>query len=159
MWMPTSQDSGILSSVLSQTGYAIIFSGFPILSKSVLQTEISLSTCEAEYIALSTAMREIIPMKRVLKEITKIMNCKLKETRTFSTIFEDNNGALELAKVPKMRPRTKHIAIKYHHFREHVKNKTVKVVHVDTNEQLADILTKPLSPVKFERLRKKLMGW
>ncbi len=78
---------------------------------------------------------------------------------THSTVFEDNNGALELAIEPKYRPRTKHIAIKYHHFREHVKNKSIKVKKIDTKEQLADIFTKPIEKHQFEYLRNKLMGW
>ena len=57
------------------------------------------------------------------------------------------------------RPRTKHIAIKYHHFREHVKNKTITVLGINTKEQIADIFTKPLEKASFEYLRFKLMGW
>ena len=78
---------------------------------------------------------------------------------THSTVYEDNNGALELAKEPKYRPRTKHIAIKYHHFREHVKNKSIRIQKIDTKEQLADIFTKPLEKTQFEHLRNKLMKW
>ena len=59
----------------------------------------------------------------------------------------------------KFSPRTKHIAIKYRHFREHVKNKTIRVVAIDTKEQIADIFTKPLEKAAFEHLRYKLMGW
>ena len=78
------------------------------------------------------------------------MKCKL---------FEDNNGALELARAPKYRPRTKHIALKYHHFRSFVKCGYVKVSRIETKEQLADIFTKPLPDVTFKYLRKKLLGW
>ena len=65
----------------------------------------------------------------------------------------------EIAKVPKMRPRTKHLNIKYHHFREEVKKGTVSIYHVATGEQMADMLTKPLDEALFERHRKKMMGW
>ncbi len=58
-----------------------------------------------------------------------------------------------------MRPRTKHLNIKYHHFREEVKNETVSIYHVATGEQMADMLTKPLDETLFERHRKKMMGW
>jgi hypothetical protein len=70
-----------------------------------------------------------------------------------------NEGAIEIAKVPKMRPRTKHLNIKYHHFREEVKKGTVSIYHVTTGEQMADMLTKPLDESLFERHRKKMMGW
>ena len=68
-------------------------------------------------------------------------------------------GAEELAKIPKNRPRTKHIAVKYHHFREAVKSGILMVVRVDTTNQLADIFTKPLARVPLEHLRLRIMGW
>lgn len=74
-------------------------------------------------------------------------------------MFEDNNGALELARAPKMRPRTKHIALKYHHFRQAVKDEKVIILPIDTKEQVADIFTKPLYRPLFDYLRGKLMGW
>jgi len=73
--------------------------------------------------------------------------------------FEDNSGALELAKTPKMRPRTKHINIKYHHFREHVRTGLISIHKVASENQLADIFTKPLSSSLFIKLRKTLLGW
>ena len=75
------------------------------------------------------------------------------------TLFEDNKGAEELAKVPKHRPRTKHIAVKYHHFREAVRKGILHVSRVDTKEQLADIMTKPLDRQTLEYLRQNIMGW
>ena len=80
------------------------------------------------------------------------------QTIIMCNAFEDNTGALELAKVPKMRPRTKHINIKYHHFRAHVQCGTVEVQHVSTESQIADIFTKPLSPPLFEKHQKSNMG-
>ena len=74
-------------------------------------------------------------------------------------MFEDNKGAIELANEPKYRPRTKHIGLKWHHFREHVKNGTVKVKYIDTKEQLADCLTKPLPRPQYVQLRYGIMGW
>ena len=79
--------------------------------------------------------------------------------RVHCKVFEDNEGAIEIAKVPKMRPRTKHLNIKYHHFREEVKKGTVSIYHVATGEQMADMLTKPLDETLFEKHRKKMMGW
>ena len=74
-------------------------------------------------------------------------------------VFEDNAGALELANNPKLRPRTKHIAIPYHHFRHHVNAGTIIIVKVATQENLEDIFTKPLPLVTFHYLRRKLLGW
>ena len=73
--------------------------------------------------------------------------------------FEDNSGALELARLPKMRPRTRHINVKYHHCREAVAKGRITVQHVSTTEQLGDALTKNLTRDLFVTLRKKYMGW
>ena len=68
--------------------------------------------------------------------------------------YEDNSGALELVRVPKMRPRTKHINVIYHHFREYVRTGKIEVYAIKSCDQLADLLTKPLDQNSFLRLRK-----
>ncbi len=91
---------------------------------SKMQTEIALSTTEAEYIALSQSMREVLPIMWLLEEAgqqgIKILNARPKIN---CKVFEDNAGAIEIANIPKMRPRIKHLNIKYHHFREEIKKK------------------------------------
>ena len=72
--------------------------------------------------------------------------------------FEDNSVALELARLPKMRPRTKHINVKYHHFREAVEQKRVTILHVPSEEQLGDLLMKNLPKDQFITLRRTIMG-
>lgn len=131
----------------------------PIVWLSKLQTEIALSTTEAEYIELSQSMREVIPMMQLMEEVHNYMDIPLRKPIVKCTVFEDNNGALELAKTPKMRPRTKHIALKYHHFRIFVTQGKIDVLPIDTSQQIADIFTKPLSRDLFERLRHMLNGW
>ena len=105
------------NSVKSRTGCVIMYARCPILWFSRLQQEISLSTTEAEYIALSTAAREILPMRDLLVEISFQFGITEITPNVKCTIFEDNVGAETLAKSPKMTPRTKHLAIKYHHFK------------------------------------------
>jgi hypothetical protein len=146
-------------SVYSRTGYVIFYFGCPVVFVSKLQSEISLSTVEAEYIALSQAMRDVIPFVDLVKELDEIIGNASPKVKLHCTLFEDNNGALELAKTPRYRPRTKHIAIKYHHFREHVKNGTVSIKAIDTKEQIADQFTKGLQSAIFKYLRFKLLGW
>ena len=86
-------------------------------------------------------------------------------SKVFATCFEDNAGCLELAKAPKLRPRTKHIAVKYHHFRSHVFNEhtnpdgCLHLRYVGTKDQLDDIFTKGLNQVSFEKLRAIICGW
>jgi len=138
----------------------IIFCGTPLLWCSKLQTEGALSTVEAEYIALSQSMRDLLATQQLLKELQEIFNLPKSESpTTTSTIFEDNAGALELARCPKMRPRTKHIGVVYHHFRDHVKNGNVNIQSISTSDQIVDMFTKPLPEGKFLRLRKFMIGW
>jgi hypothetical protein len=128
---------------------------------SKLQTEIALSTLEAEYIALSTAMRDLLPMRRVLTEIgTQLKLDFIKPAMIHSTIFEDNNGALGLAKAPKLTPRTKNIAVKYHWFKDMIgKEKGFDILKVDYRDQKADIFTKGLKAEFISYVRKLVMGW
>ncbi len=72
--------------------------------------------------------------------------------------FEDNSGALELARLPKLRPRTKHINVCYHHFREHVCKGLIKIFPVSTEDQVADMITKALSQNLFQRHRRFFCG-
>ena len=147
--------------VKSRTGYVITLGGCPVTWVSKLQTEIALSTLEAEYIALSTAMRDLLPMRRVLTEIgTQLKLDFMKPAMIHSTIFEDNNGALGLAKAPKISPRTKHIAVKYHWFKDMIgKEKGFDIVKVESRDQKADIFTKGLVAELFAHVRRLVMGW
>jgi hypothetical protein len=145
--------------VKSRTGYLIRLGGCPLVWKSKLQTLIAVSTMEAEYIALSMCMRELLPLKRLLKEINGVFEFDLEGALAKSTVFEDNASAVQLATMPKMTPRSKHIALHYHFFREHITKGEVDVQHVSTDLQIADILTKGLGDTKFEKLRKLMMGW
>ena len=81
-----------------------------------------------------------------------------------SDVFEDNNGALTVATSPRITPQSKFFAVKLHFFKEHVKtdanpNGEIHIQKIDTKDQLADIMTKGLSAVKFQGLRDRLMGW
>ncbi len=144
----------------SRMGHAVTYAECPLAWSSKIQSKIALSTTEAEYISLSTALREVIPLMNVIKEAVKYgIPIKMEPPVVHCRVFEDNSGALELAKVPKMRPRTRTISTKYHHFREHVRENKISVLSVDSQDQIADIFTKPLAVGAFTYLRKKLLGW
>ena len=154
------EDSQDPVSVRSRTGYVFFIANCPFLWASKLQTEIALSTMEAEYIALSQALRNLIPLRRLVRFVCEIIFGKGKVASIMcSTVFEDNQGALQLARAPRMTPRTKHYGIKYHFFREYVSNGDLKLTKIDSKEQRADILTKGLTRVPFEYLRRYLLGW
>lgn len=145
--------------VLSRTGFVITYAGIPIFWRSKLQTEIALSTCEAEYIALSTAMCEVIPLIELLKDLSVMCDVITTLPNVTCKVFEDNQSCIAVAESRKPPARTKHIAIKYHHFRGLVDNGVIKINYIDTKKQIADILTKPVESNQFFKLRYMLMGW
>jgi hypothetical protein len=136
-------------SVLSRTGYVISYAGCPIYWKSKLQSEIALSTTEAEYMALSMAMREVLPFLNLLDKISNILPIKEDKSKFFCTVWEDNRSCIKVAESPKFTGHTKHIALKYHQFRQFVSNETLKIHPIDTLEHMSDIFTKLLDRTKF----------
>ena len=131
----------------------------PITWSSKLQTERALSTTEAEYIALSHAMWETLPFLNLMQEIGVVFKFFNPKPKFHCKVFEDNVSCIKVAESMKFTPSTKHIAIKYHHFRKFVSDGTVTIHHIDTKQQIADIFTKPLDESLFNRLREMLMGW
>jgi len=67
----------------------------------------------------------------------------------YCKVFEDNSGALELTRLPKLCPHTKHINVCYHHFCKHVQNGLFKIFPIGTKDQTADVLTKALPQNNF----------
>ena len=104
-------------------------------------------------------MRKIIPVMEHIEQLEKTLKIEPKRTSVKCKLFEDNNGAIGLSKAPKIRPCTKRIALRYHHFREHVKKGLIEINTIDILEQVADIITKALSFPIFIYLRKNMMGW
>ena len=155
----SSGDTTNPESVLSRTGFFICYAGCPIYWQSKLQSEITLSTTEAEYVAMSMAMREVLPFLNLMTEIGSFLPVHSRPPQINCTTWEDNRSCIKVAESPKFTPRTKHIALKYHHFRQFVSNGTIIIKPIDTKEQVADILTKPIDEKQFAYLRKKVMGW
>jgi hypothetical protein len=135
------EDADDPDSVRSRTGFVITLGEVPVFWSSKLQGSIALSTMEAEYVALSTAMRTLLPMKSVLKSMSSALNLSHGSILNPSIIFEDNEAALSLAITdpPRMTPRSKHIAIKYHWFRKHLKRGFIELQHIRSNDQKADM--------------------
>ena len=157
-WDP--KESHNADTARSRHGYIIMYKGCPITWKSQMQTEIALSSTESEYTGLSYALREAIPIMEILKEM-KNNGYDIKSTvpKVHCKVFEDNSGALEIASVHKYRPRTKHLNVKLHHFRDYVVRGEISIRKIESQKQLADYLTKPLNETDLIRLRKKVMGW
>jgi Reverse transcriptase (RNA-dependent DNA polymerase) len=149
------------STAKSRTGYVLMYGGCPMVWASKLQREVALSTTEAEYNALSESLREVISLMQLLEETKSTLHwetTKLPPT-VHCKVFEDNSGALEMGKLPKMRPRTKHICVRMHHFREYVRLQKVSLHKIPPRYQLADIATKPQPVALFEEQRESLLQW
>ena len=134
----------------SRTGYVITYAGTPLVWASRMQGEIALSTTEAEYIALSESLCSVILLTQLINEIRERgFPIPAPAPATHCKAFGDNSGALEIARTPKMRPRTRHLNVKYHHFRDAVARGLSSLVQVGTLNQVADIFTKPLGKELF----------
>jgi len=144
----------------SRTGYIIMYAGCPIAWGSKLQQEVALSTTEAEYNALSTSLRDVIHLMQLVDE-AKVMGWEtfVGTPDVHCKAFEDNAGTVEWARLPKMRPRTKHICTRLHHFRDYVRKGKISIHKVDTKLQLADMLTKPQPEQLFVFQRNAVMQW
>ncbi|UYV60695.1 hypothetical protein LAZ67_1001953 [Cordylochernes scorpioides] len=130
----------------STTGYAFMMNGGTVSWASQRQPIIALSTTESEYIAACSAAKELIWIRRLLQGI----GCDItKETE----LYIDNQAAIKLVENPVFHKRTKHIDVRYHFIRSKHEEGELKVHHVCSSEQLADIMTKPLPRNKFHYLR------
>jgi hypothetical protein len=130
----------------STTGNLFVMSGSPVSWLSKKQPTVSLSTSEAEYVALSKATQEAVWMRRLFNDLKANFNEPI-------MVMEDNQGAIAMAKNPVSHARTKHIDIRYHYVREAVEQDIVSLHYCPTEEMIADLLTKPLPRGRFETLR------
>lgn len=121
----------------STTGFTFVLSNGPIAWESRRQKTTALSTCEAEYMALSDASKEALFLRNLYSSI-------FKEDPTI-TLYEDNQSTMKLAANPILTHRTKHIDTRHHFVRECVDTGVYILKYVPTKEMVADILTKPLS--------------
>ena len=138
---------------------------FSLMAVRLCGSAVCLSTMMAEYYALSIAMREVLPLRDLVRAVAQ--GLKIDDdvlTQFKASVWEDNNGALTVATMPRITPQSKFFAVKYHFFRENVKTEDnpqgeVHIQKIDTKRQLADIMTKGLVEALFVPLRDRLMGW
>ena len=124
----------------STSGYAFILMSAPISWGSKKQSSVSLSTSEAEYIALSLAIQEGKWIHHLLCEILDAAS----EQGPNLKIYKDNQSCIKMTKNPVNHDRAKHIDIKYHHIRDEIKRGEVYLEYCQTSNMLADIMTKGL---------------
>jgi hypothetical protein len=140
--MQTGQETRTIAS--QQAGYIFIIGGGPVSWTPHKQSTITLSTMEAEYMALSDAAREAIARFNLFDE--------LKLQPPIPVIHSDNQGALTIAENPTNYQRAEHIDIHYHFIRHVVEKGQVQIDFIPTAVQPTDILTKALGPQKHQQL-------
>ena len=133
-------DWGTSSTRRSTTGNIFRYNGAPIHWKTKLQKTIALSTAEAEYYAASMAAVEVIYLRSLLKNMGFA-------PEGYTPVYEDNNACIEWSNnVIGGRERAKHIDLRKHFAHEAIQHGHLRLVRVDTADQLADIFTKSLQP-------------
>lgn len=133
----------------SNSGYVFMLFGGIISWACRKQSCIALSSTEAEYIALSEACQEVIWLKKLCGEFEINVS-------TSTKIFVDNQSAAKMSENQKFSNRTKHVDTKYHFIRELVGSNTIQLEYVCSEDNCADLLTKPLGPTRINYLRKLL---
>lgn len=127
----------------SVSGYVFLMNGAAISWKSKKQPIISLSSMEAEYIALTSAAKEGLWFRK--------FQCDLGLPASVLTIFEDNQSTILTAKNDIHNERSKHIDVRYHWIREQISLEKLIVTYCPTQEMIADIFTKPLGKILFQK--------
>ena len=134
---------------VSTNGYVVYIGNHPVSWSSKKQKTIARSSTEAEYRSVANTSSELKWIMSFLHELGI-------QLRHPPTIYCDNVGATYLCVNPVFHSRMKHVALDYHFIRNQVRSGTLRVIHVSTRDQLADVLTKPLSRPVFISFRDKI---
>jgi transposase InsO family protein len=135
----------------SISGNIVQLSTATISWRSKKQKSVSTSTAEAEYQALSLAVKQTIWTKNALLELAR-------EKTPTPIVYCDNKAAIDIAQNPKISDRSKHIDVHFHFVRENVEKGTFFIMPVATADNLADTCTKGLPGLPFKNFREKILG-
>jgi hypothetical protein len=128
----------------SLSGFAFLFDGGAISWSAKKQPIVTLSTAEAEYVALTHAARELVWIRNLISEL-------LQPFKLPTILFADNRSSILIAQSPNtFHPRTKHIALRFHYIRDVVSSKVISLVWIDTHSNIADLFTKSLEVSKTQ---------
>lgn len=133
----------------SCTGFVINLNHGAINWKSQRQSIVALSSTEAEYVALSSTVKDVLWIQQIINELKQ-------ETISNTTIYGDNMSSIKIGEVEAYRERTKHIDIRHHHIRQQIALHKIRLRHVSTNDNAADLLTKAISGEKTQACAKTM---
>jgi len=133
---------------ISVTGYAFVYAGAVVSWASRKQNSQSMSSTEAEYMAMSEAAQEAVYLRNILEFFQPGIN------RSPTVVLCDSKGARDLARNPTAHKRTKHIDIRYHYVRHVLQEGKVKWVSIASTRNVADAFTKSLGRLKISEFRK-----
>jgi hypothetical protein len=132
----------------SVTGYFFQLAGGPIVWQSRAQTTVAHSSTEAKYMALSDCSHQVSWIHTIFLELGMRLGP--------IPIYADNQGSIFIGSNPVQEIHTKHIDVKYHYVRECIADKKIVLYHVPTEDNTADIFTKNLGCLKFEKFKRQL---
>ncbi|KAF2299921.1 hypothetical protein GH714_005965 [Hevea brasiliensis] len=130
----------------STSGYVFMFGSGVVSRSSKKQAIIILSTTEAEFVAATTCACQAIWLRKILEEL------HFKQEGA-TAIYCDNSSTIKLAKNPVLHGRSKHIDVKFHFLRDLTRDGIIDFIHCKSEDQFADIMTKPLKLSMFQKLR------
>lgn len=130
----------------SNTGYFCTINGGALAWCCRKQDQVTLSSTEAEFVALAETCKEMLWIRRLCREL-EVEDClKLK-------ILVDNQSCMKITENDKFSNRTKHIDTKYHFIKDLAANGDLELLYVNTTENIADMMTKPLGGIKIAEHR------
>ena len=135
----------------SCTGFIYFLADAPISWQTRQQPSVALSTMESEFMAACAAAQESVWLIQLLKELS----CEFTEP---VVLYEDNKACLDYSKNSTNHQRTKHISVRYHFIRDLITERVLQLKQIPSEENIADILTKPLDKRVFQFLRSKFMS-
>jgi hypothetical protein len=141
--------AGNCDDMKSTSGYCFSFGSGIFSWCSKKQEVIAQSTAEAEYVAATAAANQVLWLRKILADLDM-------EQREATKVNVDNQAAIAISNNPIFHGKTKHFKLKYYFLREVQKNEELQLIYCKTEDQLADILTKPLPKARFETLRNKI---
>ncbi len=139
--------AGNVSNRRSTSGFMLSFGSGAISWSNKKQPTVALSSTEAEYRGAAITACEVVWLQKLFLDLGQSVDAPV-------VIYCDNISSILLANNPVYHARTKHIEVHYHFIKEKVLAKKIDLIHVSSEDQVADIFTKALGTDKLKKFRK-----